>query len=207
MIEINYNGVLNTDVSFLLKYYDNIGHIQTAQNNTLPSLQHYKLLTYLSYKFDNTLIIDAGTHQGISALCLAQNKNNKVITYDIENKNLNGLLWENQHTSFGLDYPNLSFKNKDILSESEEIFLASKFIFFDTVHDGVHEILFANLIEKIKYGGYILCDDIFSPSHNNMLNWWNSLKWVKHDLTEIGHITGSGLLDCANNGIKIIKNI
>ena len=27
MIEINYKDVLETDVSFLLKYYDNIGHI------------------------------------------------------------------------------------------------------------------------------------------------------------------------------------
>jgi hypothetical protein len=59
----------------------------------------------------------------------------------------------------------------------------------------------------MDYNGYILCDDVFSPSHYNMLNWWNSLKWVKHDLTEIGHITGSGLLDCGNNGINLIKNI
>jgi hypothetical protein len=69
------------------------------------------LLVYLTNLYNEITIIDAGTNFGHSCLALAQNLNNKILTYDIVPKNLNFL---NQ-------YPNVSFKQMDINNESEEI--------------------------------------------------------------------------------------
>jgi hypothetical protein len=33
MLEINYQEIINVDMSFLLKNYENIGHINTSQKN------------------------------------------------------------------------------------------------------------------------------------------------------------------------------
>ena len=47
--------------------------------------QHYYLLAYLSNLVNNSIIIDLGTHVGTSALALAFNNSNKILTYDITN--------------------------------------------------------------------------------------------------------------------------
>lgn len=37
------------------------------------------------------------------------------------------------------------------------------------------------------------------------VGWFDSINRNKHHLTEIGHLTGSGLVDFGNNGMEINK--
>ena len=215
MIKINYNDIINTDISFLEKYYLKIGHIGESFRNTLPQQEHYKLLTYLSFQFNDSLVLDIGTFDGLSAICLAQNPTNKVISYDIIDKDFSNILrpvYINSsssgevlhHTPFGKDYPNISFKNLDILNEDISILNSASFMLLDISHNGQDERNFTDKIKQIEFDGYILCDDVRTDIFP-LRNWFDSLEWNKYDLTEVGHVTGSGLLDIGGNGVDIIK--
>lgn len=207
MLKLDYKKIIDVDMSFLLKNYDNIGHINTSQNKIFPTIEHYKLLTYISHQLNNVTIIDAGTHHGISAVCLAQNKNNKVISYDIVKIDRNNRL-PNQHTPIGDMYPNITFIQSDINRVPNEEINNSSFLFLDIIHDGNAEKIFSEKIIEMGYRGYILCDDVGLSGELRypLQEWFNSLPWDKYDLTEIGHFSGSGLLDCGSNGVEIIKN-
>jgi predicted O-methyltransferase YrrM len=205
MLKINYKDILEVDMSFLEKFFNKIGYIQGAYNDKIPTIEHYRLLTYLSFQFNNTTIIDAGTHHGVSALCLAQNPSNKVISYDIENLDFEKIINSDlQHTPFGKSYPNLTFKNLDINNESESVINSASFIFLDISHNGVDELKFSNTLERIDYNGYVLCDDVDTDMFP-LRGWFDSINRNKHHLTEIGHLTGSGLVDFGNNGMEINK--
>jgi hypothetical protein len=214
MIEINYNDVINTDISFLEKYYLKIGHVESSFRNTLPQNEHYKLLTYLSFQFNDSLILDLGTFDGMSAICLAQNPTNRVISYDIVDKDFSDILrpiYVNNtsmeilnHTPFGKEYPNISFKNLDIINEDVDVLNSSVFMLLDISHNGEDERNFMNKIKQTEFDGYILCDDIRTDIFP-LRDWFDSLEWSKYDLTEVGHSTGSGLLDIGGRGVRIIK--
>jgi hypothetical protein len=210
MIKINFKEVLNTDVSFLEKYYNRIGHIDSAFKETSPTIEHYKLLTYLSFQFNNSIIIDAGTLDGLSAISLAQNRTNHVISYDIVDRDFNQILNNTydksviQHTPFGMDYTNIEFRKMDINNELDESILSASLILLDLSHNGSDEEIFSNKIQSIKYNGYVICDDIYTSAFPLTI-WYESLIWDKYNLTKVGHCTGTGLLDCGKNGVLIVE--
>lgn len=163
--------------------------------STAPNLfwdkEHYKLLTYLTYKFNNIKIIDAGTCTGHSCLALAQNKTNSIFTYDINPFN---------DTSIK-SMDNVSFFQKDILKEDISILLDTAIILLDIdPHDGIQERRFTDLLSSIGYKGILICDDIFL--NKGMKDWWNSLSNTL-DLTDIGHGTGTGLVNYSNEKIIV----
>ena len=45
--------------------------------------EHYNLLSYISNKINNGIIVDIGTHRGYSSLAFSINPSNKIYTYDI----------------------------------------------------------------------------------------------------------------------------
>ena len=52
--------------------------------------EHYRLLSYISSLYEDSILIDIGTYQGFSALALGYNQSNKVLSYDIvENESVN----------------------------------------------------------------------------------------------------------------------
>lgn len=155
--------------------------------------EHYKLLTYIGKQFNNVTIIDAGTYKGFSCLSLAQNKTNNVITYDINDNNI----------SFFNDYKNIKSKILDINEESDKIINSAKLIFLDIdPHDGVQEKVFIERLKKIKFNGIVICDDI--NLNEGMKNWWNSVEFEKYDLTDIGHHSGTGLINFNKTKVQIL---
>ena len=48
--------------------------------------EHYKFLAALSDLFQDQVIVDVGTFKGLSALSLAVNKKNRVVTVNIEKR-------------------------------------------------------------------------------------------------------------------------
>lgn len=124
---------------------------------------------------------------------MSQNKKNKVITYDIVLKN--NTLFEN--------YSNIEIKTLDINKENAEIINSSNFILLDIdPHDGVQELNFYKNLINIDYKGIVMLDDIHL--NDGMQKFWNNIYHEKYDLTDIGHWSGTGLINFSKEKIIII---
>ena len=147
-----------------------------------------------SNQFNNVTILDAGTHYGWSAYALKQNPTNKIITYDITDK------FENKYLN---NVANIEVKILDVNQESVDIIHSAEVIYLDIdPHDGIQEKVFTDMLHRIEWQGYLFCDDIHI--NGGMENWWNSILLDKYDLTEIGHLHGTGLITF-NRKVSIIK--
>ena len=113
---------------------------------SVPGKEHYKLLSYFSTLFNNSNIIDIGTHRGCSALALSYNKSNTIYSFDIIN-NLNNINIQNTN-NINFCYDNLF--NKDIFIKWKSIILSCPFIFLDVdPHNGLMEYEFINYIKEL----------------------------------------------------------
>jgi predicted O-methyltransferase YrrM len=146
------------------------------------SKEHYRLLTFLSFLFNDSKIIDVGSLKGSSALALSTNQNNTVYSFDISN-------------SLDLNHvpSNINFINDEVTSgRYDDLILESKIILLDTYHEGEYEREFLNHLEKLNYKGILICDDIFL--NTPMMEFWNDIKQDKSDITKLGHSTGTGIV-------------
>jgi hypothetical protein len=211
---LDFKKIKETDVSFYKKTYT----FKDDHHLNEKSGEHYKLLAYLTMLNDNITILDVGTNWGESAVALSQNPKNKVISYDIVTKwpqYVNGSLINDGSLSEFIDqsedkpylkqYSNLEFKMMDIANESDDVIMSAKIIFIDIAHDGHQEKNFTDRLERLGYKGLLFCDDIFSPYHPGMKPWWDSVTTEKHDLTEVGHLLGTGLINYSDEKIVIVK--
>jgi hypothetical protein len=143
--------------------------------------EHYRLIAYLSSRFENSLIFDIGTNKGYSALALSYNPSNTVISYDIvECKELNA----------ADRLTRIEYRLGDVLGDTR--LLSSPLIMLDTNHDGSFERVFYDFLKKHRYRGWLFLDDI----HLNtaMIRFWSDITEPKEDLTDLGHWSGSGLV-------------
>jgi predicted O-methyltransferase YrrM len=157
---------------------------------TAPSSkEHYRLLTYLSSQFNNSIFLDIGTHRGCSALALAANPTNKVYSFDLTNKlQLN-------------DIPhNIDFIFNNVLNEKYEKLLSeAALIFVDvTPHDGIFEKKLYTLLKKVEYKGILILDDI-SHEKFELKKFWNEIADEKYNITHLGHHSGTGWIDFEPN--------
>ena len=90
-----------------------------------PGNQHYRLLSYFSTLFNNSNIIDLGTHRGSSALALSYNKTNIIHTFDICDKVVNNKIKVIPNIKFYMD----NIFNEDIQVKFRELVLSCPFIF------------------------------------------------------------------------------
>ena len=157
--------------------------------------EHYRLLVYISKIFNGEIIIDAGTCQGHSCLSLAQNPNNKIITYDI---------MRNPHLCDIDNLPNVTRKILDINNETDEIIKSAKLILLDIdPHDGVQETRFYSRLKEINYKGYVIIDDFkLNPP---MIDFWNSVTHDKYDLSDLAHWSGTGIINMGMGKIEIYR--
>lgn len=152
--------------------------------------QHYRLLSYFSTLFDNSTIIDIGTHRGNSALALSYNTSNVIHTFDIVDNVANTSIKSQE---------NIKFHIEDLFEESTQekwknTILDSPFIFLDVdPHNGHMETRFYNFLQKINYTGFVICDDIwyFKEMRDNF--WYKIQYEQRYDLTDIGHWSGTGI--------------
>jgi len=156
--------------------------------------EHYRLLTYISYLYDNELIIDAGTCQGHSCLALCQNLNNKVYTYDIDPKDISYITEK---------YSNVIKKILDINLETDEILGSAKIILLDIdPHDGNSEINFYDRLLNTNFKGFLICDDI--NLNTGMKKFWEYIQKEKYDISNLGHWSGTGIVNFSNEKIEIL---
>jgi len=180
-MKIKKDDVLKEDLSF----FDTIlGSYPYLKNEK----EHYRLLTYIGNSNSGITILDAGTCNGHSCMALAENPNNHVITYDIINKDLSVFSKEN-----------VTFKKLDINKEDMDFIRSANIIMLDIdPHDGIQETVFIKYLKEINYKGYVICDDIhLSPQ---MKAWWVSVDIEKYDVTEVGHFSGTGIINFHEDG-------
>lgn len=202
MYQINFvlSEIEKQNVSYIEKYFPKkfIEHqinIPSFKNTGNEKGEHYKLLNYISSLYNDILILDLGTRDGLSALTLAYNNQNRVITYDINIK-------PNEMKKFEDIVPNLTFKQMNIFDEDISMFHKAKIIFMDLdPHDGLQENAIIKILDSISWDGILIADDIewFLP----MKIWFNNLNKIKYNLTKYAHGSGTGLIDF-NNNLNII---
>jgi predicted O-methyltransferase YrrM len=164
----------NTDMTYAREFVNN-SHFHQM---TVPK-EHYKLMAFLSRRIDNQTIYDIGTYRGLSAIAMAANPTNKVISYDIENFVETGTP------------PNVEFRIGDCYQDAE--LLKSPLILLDVdPHDGLFEPKFVNWLVENNYKGTVVFDDIHL--NEQMQLFWDNVTVEKYDLTDYGHYSGTGIL-------------
>jgi hypothetical protein len=145
-----------------------------------PGQEHYRFFAHLSYQLDpGSLIFEAGTRIGHSALAFAANPDVKVVSYDI------------RHDQRG--YPpieNIEYCIGDMLADPR--LLEADLIFVDTEHEGSWEYEVYQFLKKSGWKGVTLWDDTLPSWFPQMTpNFLAKVVDRRIDLTHIGHICGT----------------
>lgn len=189
---MNYN-ITRVDLNALdtLHYYN--AFCKSEPNSDIFGVsgqEHYKLLSFLSSKFNNSNILDIRTHTGHSALALSYNSSNTVYSFDIVD-NVKPFIKPAMNIKFHLE----DLFNKEVFDKWADFILACPFIFLDVdPHNGFMETTFVSYLKDIDYQGFVVCDDIwfFKDMRNNF--WYKIEDKYRYDLTDIGHWSGTGVI-------------
>ncbi len=144
--------------------------------------EHYHLIAYLGTLFNNAFIFDIGTNLGYSAVALSYNPNNRIISYDIV---------ECKQLGNAEELSNIEYCIGNVLEDSR--LLSSPLIMLDTNHDGSFEMQFYHFLKQNRYRGLLFLDDIHL--NDSMERFWEAISEPKEDLTDLGHWSGSGLVE------------
>ena len=167
-----------------------------------PGKQHYMLLAYIASLFNNSTIIEIGTHRGNSSLALSYNETNTIHSFDIVDSVVNNQIKNLKNVQFHLE----NLFDADVFKKWENTILQSAFIFLDVdPHNGFMEFDFYNYLKDINYQGFVICDDIwfFKEMRDNF--WYKIPYEQRFDLTSFGHWSGTGVFTF-NNEISFQKN-
>jgi hypothetical protein len=181
--------------------------------------EHYALLHYLTKTYhaknDSRHVVDIGTRFIASALALGAS-GVTVKSFDIpESEERMAAMRERTEEEWQKDLQStesvhIEFYNLQLLKIPDAEFqqyMATWLIVLDTFHDPYtnpfeREFLsrVVNMKSPYKFRGIMVLDDI--GISDEMKRWWkelqdNAVQWgfVAHDLTSVGHDTGTGLLD------------
>ena len=177
-IKINKEDVQNLDNSALEA-------ISLNPNDWLSAGQsEYRLYGYLSTFFNQSYILDVGTRNGGSALALSYNETNKVISYDLV-----------EQGASQIEKDNITFKIQDFREDETLEWDKISIIMIDVdPHDGVQEVEMMEFLEEKGWKGILLLDDI-GPAWPEVQDMWDAIEEPKIDVTEVGHMSGTGLVN------------
>jgi len=177
-IEINKEDVKQLDISHLRD-------ISLNANDWLPAGQsEYRLYAYLSTFFYKTTILDIGTRTGGSALALSYNPNNEVISYDLV-----------EQGASAIEKENITWKIMDFMEDEELDWDNISIVMIDVdPHDGSQERVMMDWLRDKGWKGLLLHDDI-GPGWPDIQLMWDEIPEEKFDVTEIAHMSGTGLVN------------
>jgi len=170
----------------IINKYNQIENEEWDNLNQPAGDQPYCLYSYLSTKFNNTVILDIGTRRGNSALSLSYNENNKVISFDL------------------IKYEAIEFIKKDNIEFRIGDFMQDETIDYNNVsiimidvdpHDGIQEPPMIKFLEDKGWSGLLILDDTSKELWPAIHNMFEQLPYEKYDLTDIGHFSGTGLIN------------
>jgi len=177
-IVIRKSEIQNLDVSAL-------ENASLNPNDWLSAGQsEYRLYAYLSTCFNDSVILDVGTRVGGSALALSYNENNRVISYDLVEQGASKIVKDN-----------IEFKIQDFREDETLNYDEISIIMIDVdPHDGVQEVEMMEFLNDKEWKGIILLDDI-GPAWPEVQDMWDAIEDPKIDVTEVGHMSGTGLVN------------
>ena len=187
---------------------------QTSYKAFGASIDHYHaILAHLSTYFNDSIIVDLGTHRGGSAAALSYNKSNEVYTFDItpqeeavelfkedEYKNITYIIGNCiENNWYGQPLGPFSTNLSEPLKSEKEIFLSSELIFLDIdPHDGIQEAQVLDFLIENNYKGIMVCDDI-GHQHPPMHDWWESIELPTYSIrNKYAALKGTGII-CFND--------
>lgn len=167
-----------------------------------PGKEHYRLLSYFSSLFNNSNIIEIGTHLGESAIALSYNEKNTVYTFDIIDK-----IKPDKKLRKNIQYIIDDIMTNDLSrTKWSEIVLSSSFIFLDVdPHNGYMEYDFYLYLKENNYKGFVICDDIWYFKNMRDNFWYKIEDEYKYDISDLGHWSGTGIFTF-NKEFKFRKN-
>ena len=178
-IKLDKDAIKTLDVSHLAEQSLNANDWLTAGQS------EYRLYAWLSTQFNNTTILDVGTSTGGSALALSYNDKNKVISYDLVE----------QGATEGIKKDNVEFKIQDFREDDTLDYDNISIIMIDVdPHDGTAEEEMFEYLEEKGWKGLVLLDDI-GPQWPEIEDFWNRITFPKINVTEVGHMSGTGLVN------------
>ena len=158
--------------------------VQTRQYfNTVAGREAYKLLGFLAMKLKMQTIVDIGTLYGFSALALSLDDTKSIISYDIHDS-----IDDEQLTA--KNRSNIEFRIMDCLEDMDTV-CSANLIFLDIDHSGYYEMEIVKMLERHKYKGILVIDNINATPGMKAL--WLNIKQTKYDVTAVGHWSGTGI--------------
>jgi hypothetical protein len=163
--------------------------------NFTPGKCEYSLYCYLSQQFNDTTILDIGTGGGGSAVAFSINENNKIISFDI------------QRRADFIEGRNIELRIGNFMEDKTINYENVSIIMIDVdPHDGLQEPPMFKFLEDNGWSGILLLDDI-GPDWKEMNDMWNALPYEKYDVTDVGHWSGTGLINFGGKyDIELIGN-
>lgn len=153
----------------------------------------FKFYAYMSTLVNNTTIVEVGTRVGRSALALSHNETNKIISFDILEQGASDIIKDN-----------ILFVIGDFMSYSVDWDSVDMIMIDVDPHDGIKERVFYDFLKnKIQWEGLLILDDILPNWPANIMGadpvamniWWNSIEDEKYDTSDVGHFSGTGLVN------------
>lgn len=151
--------------------------------------EHYRLLAYLSKLFNNSSIIEIGTHHGKSAIALSYNSTNVIHTFDVTKQYIPVV-----DTISNIHYHSDNLFDRETFISWLPTISSSPFIFVDLEsHNGEMELQLIKLFEEFKYMGFVVWNGIWSFKEMRNNFWYNIYDKIRYDLTLVGHLSGTGV--------------
>lgn len=186
-----------------------------------PGKEHYALLAYFAkvFNFSKQSFIDVGTRYATSALTLGS-LGHAVDSYDtplstdfpflMNELNTTKENWLMRLKESGGDFKFHSSYIMELARSDFEVVRTSPLILLDTEHlpfTQPFERLFMTYLIAAGYYGVMLLDDIY---HNDQMTEWfievvcnYGRKFHAYDLTSVGHLTGTAMLDFSKRTIVL----
>jgi hypothetical protein len=182
-IIINKEEVRNENIENFVEYQK-----WTSFSNYLTSpagVNEYRLYSYLAKKVSKPVILDIGTYMGNSAVALSTDESKHVISYDIIELDTHKFLKKNN-----IEFRVGNFMNDDINYNDIDLIVIDV-----DPHDGIQEPPMIKYLVDNGWEGILLLDDISHETFPGMIQMWNDLPYEKYDLKDIGHFSGTGLIN------------
>ena len=177
-IEIVRDEVKSLDIDHLKSLSLNANDWQAA------GISEYRLYAYLSTFFNKTTILDIGTRTGGSALALSYNPQNTVRSYDLREQGASSIKKDN-----------ISWNIGDFMKDTEIDWDNVSIVMIDVdPHDGAQERVMMDWLRDKGWKGIMLHDDI-GPGWPDIQLMWDEIPEPKIDVTEIAHMSGTGLVN------------
>jgi predicted O-methyltransferase YrrM len=160
--------------------------------------EHYRLLAGLVQVLEPKLVIEIGTHTGLSALALKDRlaQEARIVTFDIVPwQTLSGAALRTSDFVGGqLEQVVDDVTSPEGAARHSSLLGAADLIFIDAAKDGAMEGRLLHLLESVEFTGapILVFDDIRVW---NMLAFWRAVSRPKLDITSFGHWAGTGLVD------------